>query len=470
MGKIRRALSTARLPAASLASAVLVVGAAAGPAVAEPLPDGLGPCLGDACPDSYPEPHNGGLSGRDNNINVFVGGDFLVRQGAAEAEGKVVVMGGYDQDKDPSASGIYNVGIAGVGSRVPPDDGTDFITTGGDLTVAQGERLAVEAADADGVARIGGTFSGVVESKAVRDPDAARPYTGIREHLTDASHCYAYDNGARRTPTGTAVNDGSTTTFTGDGSSPIQVFDVDFDLISASGGSAGYRFAGIPSGATVLVNVYGDARKINTYEDLLPPELRDRLLWNFPDASSVELAGGTQFSGSTLVGNPSSTTTMTMSGFNGRFYSAGSLTHTSPAGAGGGQEIHAYPFVGDLPTCEDDSLPTPTPTPTPTTPTPTPTSPTPTPSPTTPTPTLSPTTPTPTPSDTTPAPTPSDGGDDGGASGGSTGGTGGGGELADTGTPSLGTAVLGSIAAVTAATGAGAVYLTRRQRRANGRA
>ncbi|MFI5660756.1 choice-of-anchor A family protein [Streptomyces sp. NPDC051684] len=464
MGTLRTVISKSRLPAGALASAILVVGAAAGPASADPLPDGLGPCLGSNCPDSYPDPNNGSLAGRDNNINVFAGGNYLVREGAAEAEGKVVTLGDYDQDKDPGTSAIYNVGVAGVGSRVPPGDGTDFLTVGGDVSVAAGERVAVEDAVAHGTLRYAGALDGAVETKSVHDADAAAPYRAIRQDLTEASHCYAYEDGARRAPTGTAVNTGGTTVFTGDGRSPIQIFDVDFDMQSATGGMGGFQFNGIPSGATVLVNVYGDARKINTYESLLPAELRDRLLWNFPDASDVRLAGGTQFSGSVLVGNPSSTTTMTMSGTNGRMYTAGSLTHGGPEGSGG-EEFHAYPFNGDLPSCASPYTPTPTPTPTDVTPTPTDT-PTPTPTDSTPTPTPSETTPTPTPSDTTPAPPP-DGGDSGGTSGGGTtgGAGGGGGHLADTGTPSLGAAVLGSIAAATTATGATFVFLSRRRAR-----
>ncbi|MGW2346504.1 choice-of-anchor A family protein [Streptomyces sp. NPDC001661] len=357
---------------------------------------------------------------------------------------------------------------AGVGSRVPPDDGTDYLTTGGDLSVAAGERVAVEDASAHGVARYAGALDGTVESKSVHDPDAAAPYRALRQQLTDASHCYAYDGGAPRAPTGTAVNDGNTTVFTGDGSSRLQVFDIDFDVAAANGGMGGFRFDNIPSGATVLVNAYGDARKINTYEGLLPAELRDRLLWNFPDASGVELAGGTQFSGSVLVGNPASTTTLTMSGVNGRFYTAGSLTHTSAAGGGGGQELHAYPFNGDLPTCDEDTdgtpTPTPTPTPTETTPTPTPTTPTPTHTTPTPTPTRTTPEPSPSPSDSTPAPS-TGGGDNGGGTGGGgdTGGYGGGGHLADTGT-SPGAAVLGGIAALTAALGSAAVWAARRRR------
>ncbi|MGP3772378.1 choice-of-anchor A family protein [Streptomyces sp. SDT5-1] len=368
---------------------------------------------------------------------------------------------------------------------MPPDDGTDYLTTGGDLSVAAGERVAVEDASAHGVARYAGALDGTVESKSVHDPDAAAPYRALRQQLTDASHCYAYDGDARRTPTGTAVNDGYTTVFTGDGSSRLQVFDIDFDMVAAGGGMGGFRFEGIPSGATVLVNAYGDARRINTYEGMLPAELRDRLLWNFPDASGVELAGGTQFSGSVLVGNPASTTTLTMSGVNGRFYTAGSLTHTSAAGGGGGQELHAYPFDGDLPTCDESPTPTPTPThltptPTPTqttaTPTPTPTIPTPTPTRTTPAPSPSETTPSPGPSETTPTPTPSPsdstpapstgGGDNGGGTGGggdAGGYGGGGGHLADTGT-SPGAVVIGGIAALTAALGSAAVWAARRRR------
>ncbi|MFD8568221.1 choice-of-anchor A family protein [Streptomyces sp. NPDC059639] len=334
MGKISARMSVA-------AMAALLVGGAAGAAVADPLPGGLGPCLGSQCPDAYPDPNNGAPAGRDSNINVFVGGDMLVRRSAAEAEGKVVVLGDFDQDKDAGVSQLYNVGVAGVGSRVPPPDGTDFLTVGGNVTVDSGERLAVEDASAHGDVRYGGTLTGTVETDHVRDADATKPYTALRKQLQDASHCYAYDGAAHRTATGTAVNDGSSTVFTGDGRSPIQVFDVDFDLVGRSGGQEGFSFSGIPSGATVLVNVYGDAREINTYEAMLPAALRDRLLWNFPDATDVTLAGSTQFSGSTLVGNPASTTTVTMSGFNGRFYTAGSLTHASSAGGGGGQEFHA---------------------------------------------------------------------------------------------------------------------------------
>ncbi|MGW4049216.1 choice-of-anchor A family protein [Streptomyces sp. NPDC004779] len=394
----RLALSAAT---AVLASGALV-GGLAGTGAADPLPGGLGPCKPGKCPPTYPDPNNGEVVWRDNAVNVFVGGDFLVREAAAEAEGKVVVLGGFDQAKRADVSQVYNVGVAGGGSRVVPDNGTAFLSVGGNITVAAGQRLLTEEGTVTGKTLYAGTATGTVTPAPVKDAAAVAPYTALRDELTAASQCYAYVDGASRTPTGTAVNKGYETLFTGDGTSALQVFNVDFDLESGPGGQQGIRFDGIPANATVLVNVLGGDRTVDTYIDGLPG-LRDRLLWNFPDATRVKFEGTAQFAGSVLVGNQASTATLTMPGMNGRFFTTGNLTHASEPGGGGGQEIHNYPFDGDLPSCDEDPTPTPTDTtPTPTGPTPTETTPTPTeptPTETTPTPTE------PTPTETTPTPT-----------------------------------------------------------------
>ncbi|MER6097094.1 choice-of-anchor A family protein [Streptomyces sp. NPDC001728] len=481
--------------AASTVGATALVGALAGSGWAEPLPGGLGPCKPGTCPTGpYPGIGNGDVVYRDNNINIFVGGDFLVREAAAEAEGKVVVLGGFDQNKKAGVSAVYNVGVAGVGSRVPPENGTDFLTVGKDLTVASGQRLLAEEGSVSGVVRYGGTLSGTVAPAPVHQADAAAPYTALRDQLTDASRCYAYVNGASRTPTGTAVNNGSETLFTGDGTSSLQVFNVDFDLESASGGQQGIAFAEIPAEATVLINVLGGERVVDSYIAGLPDGLRDRVLWNFPDASRVKFEGTAQFAGSVLIGNQASTTTITMPGMNGRFFTTGNLTHSSETTGGGGQEIHAYPFNGDLPDCTDpeptptptEPTPTPTePTPTPTEPTPTPTGPTPTPTEPTPTPTEptpTPTEPTPTPTEPTPTPMPTDDTTGGWTTGGSGGGSGGGygddggygdsgggnhgphGQLPETGA-GTGKIVMGATAVGLALGGGALVAFSRRRRR-----
>ncbi|WNF28525.1 choice-of-anchor A family protein [Streptomyces sp. C11-1] len=354
-GRPRRRIGSAGLACvtALAAAPLLVLGPGAVPASAAPLPGGLGPCVPGDCPDPFPGINNGPIAGRDNAINMFVGDDFLVRGSAAEAEGRVVVLDDFDMNKDAQASQAYNVGEAGVGSRVAPPVGADWLTTGGDITVATGQRVLADA----GVVRYAGSLTGTVEATLTQDDAAVAPYTALRDELTTASRCYARVDGSPRTPTGTAVNQGTQTVFTGDGTSALQVFNVDFDLTGPSGAQQGIVFAGIPDDATILVNIVGANRTLNTYsggiDDATDPlnAYRERLLWNIPDATTVNLNGTGQFQGSFLVGEQSSATTVTLPGINGRFFTTGSLTHTSAATGGGGQEFHAYPFNGDLPDC-----------------------------------------------------------------------------------------------------------------------
>ncbi|MGW6540922.1 choice-of-anchor A family protein [Streptomyces sp. NPDC055051] len=354
-----RAGTTGLACAVALATVpVLMLGPGAAPAAAAPLPGGLGPCVSAAppgdpttCPSPFPPIDNDPIKGRDNAINIYVGEDYLVRGRAAEAEGRVVVLDSFDMNKP--AGGVYNIGEVGVGSKVPPAVGADWLTTGGDITVAAGQQLLAQ----DGVVRHAGTVTGTVQATLVQDDDAAAPYTALRDQLTAASQCYARVDGAPRTPTGTAVNEGGQTLFTGDGTSPLQIFNVDFDMEGPNDGQQGIVFANIPAGATILVNVTGDSRTLRTYSggiaDTDDPlnAYRERLLWNFPDATTVDLAGTGQFQGSFLIGNQASTTTVSLPGVNGRFFTTGSLTHTS-LGESGGQEFHAYPFTGDLPNCD----------------------------------------------------------------------------------------------------------------------
>ncbi|WP_329417534.1 choice-of-anchor A family protein [Streptomyces sp. NBC_01268] len=357
----RRAVFSAGLSCAVTLAAVpaLLLGPGSQAAAAAPLPGGLGPCVPGSCPDPFPEVGNRPLAGRDAGINIFVGNDYLVRGRAAEAEGRVVVLDDFDQNKDAAAGGLYNLGIVGVGSRVVPPKDADFLTTGGDVTIATGQRLETTGGllDETGTVRHAGTVTGNVTGTLVKDANAAAPYTGLRDQLTTASRCYARVDGQPRPATGTAVNQNYQTLFTGDGTSALQVFNVDFDLVSSNGGQQGVVFAGIPAGATILVNVLGANRTINTYSGALVDATdplnayRERLLWNFPDATTIGLNGTGQFQGSFLMGEQSSMTTVTLPGINGRFFTTGSVTHTSSATGGGGQEFHAYPFDGDLPDC-----------------------------------------------------------------------------------------------------------------------
>lgn len=442
-----------------VAAATAMVGSFAPTAAAGPLPGGLGPCLGDDCPPAWMDPHSGTVTHHDSNINIFVGGDYLVREAAAEAEGKIVTLGKFDMMKREGVSEIYNVGVAGVGSRVPPPNDSDYLTVGGDVTIQSGKRLLAEEGPNHGVVRHAQNLSGTVIPDPVHDADATDPYTALRDGLTAASHCYAYDDNEehRRPTTGTVENRGSETVFTGDGTSALQVFAVDADLTTTAGGQQGIVFDGVPTGATVLVNVYGSTRNISTYMGSLPQSgLREHLMWNFPDATTIGLKGTGQFQGSVLIGQQSSLVTLAVNGTNGRFYSAGSLTHTSE-GEAGGQELHAYPFEGDLPDCGEEPSPSPSPTDESPSPTPSPTdeSPSPSPSPSDESPAPSPS---PSSSESSPAPhpTPTDSGRPGPPHDG--------GQLPDTGARG-GEWVIGGIAAGLLVAGAAATLIARRTRR-----
>ncbi|MER5929982.1 SpaA isopeptide-forming pilin-related protein [Streptomyces sp. NPDC002054] len=316
---------------------------------AAPLPNGLGPCIGPECPAVYPGINDGPFAGRDRNINTFVGQHFQVRGTAAAAEGRAVALGDFNQNKSVGGSSGYHLGIVPVGSRVPPPDGSDFLSAGGNVTVAGGQSLITD----DGVVRYAGTLTGNVTGPTENDPNAVTPYTAFRASISAFSQCYARPGGVLRTATGSVSSSPAETLFTGDGTSPLQVFNIDADMIGTGGVPQGTRFTNIPAGATILVNVLGTTRTINsfsgTYNELDPfNRLRNRLLWNYPDATTLNLRGNGEFQGSHLIGQANSLTTVTTTGLSGRLYTAGSLTHGS-ADRGFGQEIHSYPFTGDLP-------------------------------------------------------------------------------------------------------------------------
>ncbi|MFJ9771728.1 choice-of-anchor A family protein [Kitasatospora sp. NPDC101157] len=390
---VRAAVATA--VAAVPMVAVLTVGSAA------PLAPPLGACSGPGCPATWPSPNNGDFTGRDASINVFTGGDYTVTGRAAEAEGKIVTLGRLTVDKN--GGGVYNMGVVGVGSRVVPPNGSDFVTTGGSVEARTGNSILIGGSDSHGTAfgnlRHAGGVTGTVSidptGESIQDPNAAAPYQDVLTRIEKVSDCVG-----RATATGTVAISSNQATFTGDGVSTKQVFNVSQNLASPSGGQIGLVFANIPAGATVVVNMLGDSPIINTYTGTglagdQTTRMRSKLMYNFPTATAPKILGSAQFQGSVMAGNPGSTTTIAQAGMNGRVYLAGSLIHTGT----GGYEIHSYPFDGDLPDCRV----TPSPSPTSTSPSPSPTSTSP--SPTSPSPTLpSPTSPSPTsPSPTSPS-------------------------------------------------------------------
>ncbi|WP_157767820.1 choice-of-anchor A family protein [Actinosynnema pretiosum] len=328
---------------------IITTAAAAGGGLATAGP---GPCVGAACPSPYPQvgpKQSSGFAGRDEAINVFVGRSFTATGYAAEAEGRLVVGGDFTLDKTGGELG-YDVGVAGLGSQVPPPEGADFLTVGGSLGIARDNTLRTQD---NGVVRYAGarTGAGAVEPAPVHDSGAFSPYSGISAGLRSTSTCYA-----AKPSNGTVTQDELSTLFTGDGHSALQVFTVPGSIAAPDGGMQGIGFADIPDGATILINMVGAAPHVTTWSG--SPNGRDqidrygqRMLWNFPNADSVALDGASEFQGSVLVPNADSTTLVTVPGFSGRFFTAGSAVHGSSS-VGSGNEFHAYPFTGVVAGCE----------------------------------------------------------------------------------------------------------------------
>lgn len=324
------------------------------------FPDPIGDCIGSDCPtEPYDPPNNGDFIGSDEAINVFVGGNMSVVGGAAESEGKLVALGNLDVSR--SSAGSYNIGVVGAGSRITPPSGSDHAIIGGDITVEDSPLSTIHLGGSDGEeTRWGNLVYGGATTISQGDrldltpsgqlvdggPTATDAYAGLRGTITEISSCAAtYET------TGTWNSEFGTATFTGDGTSMLQVFTVPADL-GTTGQSVAIAFADIPVGATTVINMTGDDPNVYVNMALLlsaTPQ-HTRLVWNFPNADTAGIRGSAQLPGSILVGPTTSTTTITTPGTNGRVLVAGNLVH---GGGGGGEEMHAYPFNGTLPPCDD---------------------------------------------------------------------------------------------------------------------
>lgn len=366
-------LGTVTLAASSMAAAF------AAPLSVTPDTDGVpGPCVHVAtstfgCPTAADLDalvnNNAGVRFTDNGINTFVGGNFIATRGATEAEGRMVVVGDARFEQGPE----YNFGIAGVGSRIVPPANATVLQVGGDLTVTTKLKVVGYSGTESFPYNIQyeGTLTGTPvydnlpldasKSSTTKVSGIAAAYAPAVAKLTASSKHLS-----TLTANGTVAPDGPYLKLTGDGASSVQVFEYPTNLSAAQD----ITFDAIPTGATVIINVLGAGPVDVKLNDVVGAttatgQLSRNVLWNVPDATVVAFSGGAQVTGSIMVGSPAATTTISVPGTNGRLFVAGNLTHSGT----GGNELHAYPFTGTLPTS-----PTPTPTATPTaTPTGTPT-------------------------------------------------------------------------------------------------
>lgn len=350
-GRRTRLFLAAGLVASSLA--ITAGTTLAGPAAAAPTAEG--------CPIDYQAPHNGALSSfTDATANVFVGGDFEVLDGAAEAEGVVVVNG--DVHVGDTQSNRYNLGTVGVGSRVGPPAMSDMLLAGGAVTVDNPTTLDVGAGVGGNVVA-GGAVTGTIEtnggdvSAEVVDPLA--PYSSLGTTVMNLSAQVS-----AKTPTGTASVSGATLTLDGSGSDTgDQVFRIDAGDLPDALLYADLNLVDVELDRPIYVTVTGAAPaiRIDTVliegSTMLPwsdtaAELATHLLWNIPGATTLAITGSGQVPGSFLVARNDSATVIDVPGTNGRIWTRGDLEHS---GTSGGREMHGYPFVGlEEMSCDND--------------------------------------------------------------------------------------------------------------------
>ena len=278
---------------------------------------------------------NGAIIGRDANLAVFAGGNYSVVGTAAEAEGFVVVMGDFAENK--TGPGTYNVGAIGVGMQAPLPEGSTFLAVRGNtdvadddfLTAIQPEPNGARATSAGSVERPTGLITGqeVVFNAAqiAGDRSLRRPRRGAPGRIAVLRH---------PPPTGTiglvVTQQGPAVVF--NGAAPRRARCSTSPATSArralpSGSSSQTSLPG----ATVLVNVLAPTAWLANVctttggagsQRPTPP-------LEHPTTTTVEIGKQVAWFGSTLVGNPASTATVTTSGYNGRFYATGNIIHGS---------------------------------------------------------------------------------------------------------------------------------------------
>lgn len=230
---------------------------------------------------------------RASIADVLVAGD-LTTSGDVVVSGRVAVLGDL-----AVSTGTFAV------TTTAPGDG--ILAVGAEVTIASDAALT---ATPTSEVVVGTGVRGAVSSTVSRDPDAVVGFTSLASRIPSDSRCFA------ATPTtGTIVARSRSLRLAGDGRSPLQVFTIDGDV-------AGHlELAGVPSGATVLVNVLGEGRRtLRVAGSLATP-----VLWNVVDATDVTVTGDA-LPGALMVGNRAASTRITATKVPGLVLAAGDVS------------------------------------------------------------------------------------------------------------------------------------------------
>jgi len=276
------------------------------------------------------------------NANVYVGGNYVLGNGVAEVEGRLVVAG--NATFSPTNSSLF-LGTA-VGSWILPSPGSDFLQVGGTTDVTRNSiSLASEFGDQGGFAVSRDCTTGSIErfiphSDGPPARTSASPlgsFTEYKDELPAVSSTLGAVPSTHSVTEGSRFGTPSTVFRVPTLTTSPAVFRVDASVLSTA-----IEFD-IPATQAVVINVLNtgtvtvanpslfdlsqvDHNNLSTQVD--SPNvghLAGNMLWNFPNAQPLALTGTAQFRGSVVMGSPESTTRIGPH-TNGRLFVAGDLS------------------------------------------------------------------------------------------------------------------------------------------------
>jgi len=310
-------------------------------------------------------PSDNNWPGRDDSVAVFVGGSYYGRN-AAEVEGNLVVLGDVVIDK----AGPGNFVSVGVGSNVIPNNGGICITVGGDITTQRNIQVfnQYNSMKCDIVYK--GSAKNIDMWKNGKGDIYRNPNLDVHEYENMKSvfkKKSQYWKNLKSTGTVTFEswdNSHGQPTYSCSNRDEVQVFTIkENDRSKILQDVNTIRFSGDCKHKTILINVLGkgdvkvDAAAMYDFNGNMGHGangfstcMTGSMLWNFPDAKTVDIGNGrtSEFQGSVLVVGD---LTLSTTGHSGRTIVLGDIIHDR-----GGSEFHSYEFNPPTPLPDPEDI------------------------------------------------------------------------------------------------------------------
>ncbi|WP_046225224.1 choice-of-anchor A family protein [Vibrio sp. ECSMB14106] len=186
-----------------------------------------------------------------------------------------------------AVGGNLDIGGYSIGAGLPPDYSDFGLLVEGDANFSLGRLY-------QGKIRVEGDASGVSSSVIAGFPDGVSIENIALENSILSSKEY-YQEVSRQLAaaevTGESKYQWGGLYLEGDCASPVQVFNIDGAQFQSA---HTFEFSCLPPEATIIINMLGDSTRFNRVQNKSMSSLavhRERVLFNFPDSSELNLAG-----------------------------------------------------------------------------------------------------------------------------------------------------------------------------------